>query len=313
MWTAVSLWTVLLGATALYVLWANDLAARGAPASLLVGGGLLAYLALYAVLVAVYFALAWVFRAKRPPATRIDLARTLRLVADEYLSLILSSWRMKFFAMLMRDPPPRPAARPVLLVHGVLCNAGVWSGFARFLAARGVRPVYALSYGPTLASIEAFADQLAAKIDDVLAATGAARLVVVTHSMGALVALAYFRRYGPDKVRRVISLGAPYHGSVHAWLFPGACLAQLRPGNRWLAELHRTPFARPPMHSIWSWHDSMVAPQTSSRLAGAEDIALVGVGHTALTGDRVATARALALIDAEPAAAPASVTSESLA
>jgi hypothetical protein len=56
----------------------------------------------------------------------------------------------------------------------------------------------------------------------------------------------------------------------------------------------------------------MVAPQTSSRLAGAEDIALVGVGHTALVGDAAATDRALALIDAESAlAAPGSATSES--
>ena len=38
--------------------------------------------------------------------------------------------------------------------------------------------------------------------------------------------------------------------------------------------------------SLWSWHDSMVAPQTSSRLAGAEHIELVGIGHNALLGDR---------------------------
>jgi len=65
-----------------------------------------------------------------------------------------------------------PAALPVLLLHGVLCNAGVWRRVARFLAARGVTPVYALSYGPPLASIELFADQTAARIDALLAATG---------------------------------------------------------------------------------------------------------------------------------------------
>ena len=30
----------------------------------------------------------------------------------------------------------------------------------------------------------------------------------------------------------------------------------------------------------------MVAPQTSARLAGAENIALIGIGHNALLGDR---------------------------
>ncbi len=37
-----------------------------------------------------------------------------------------------------------------------------------------------------------------------------------------------------------------------------------------------------PMLSIWSWHDSMVAPQDSASLPGARNIALVGVGHNAL-------------------------------
>jgi pimeloyl-ACP methyl ester carboxylesterase len=204
---------------------------------------------------------------------------------------------MMFYALLMRDPPPAPAPRPVLLVHGVLCNAGIWSGFARRLSERGVGPIYALSYGPTLASIETFADQLAVRIDAILAATGAKQVVVVAHSMGGLVALAYCRSYGAAKIRSIVSLGSPYQGSLHAWFFMGACLAQLRPGNPWLAELHRARFARPPVHSIWSWHDSMVTPQTSSRLAEADNIALVGVGHNALLADPEAMACTLGLID----------------
>jgi pimeloyl-ACP methyl ester carboxylesterase len=312
MWTAVSLWALVAGGVALYAIWARGLAADEASMTLLAVGAVLVYFAVYIAALAVYFALAWRYRAKRPLAARIGPARTLRLVAGEYRSRIVSSWRMMLFGVLVRDPPPAPASRPVLLVHGVLCNAGMWRGFSRRLAARGVQPVYALSYGPTLASIETFADQLAAKIDAIRAATGAVQIVVVSHSMCALVTLAYCRRYGAAAVRRLIALGAPFDGSVHAWLFPGACLAQMRPGNAWLAELHRARFIRPPIHSIWSWHDSMVAPQTSSRLAGAEDIALVGVGHTALVGDAAATDRALALIDAESAlAAPGSATSES--
>jgi len=81
--------------------------------------------------------------------------------------------------------------------------------------------------------------------------------------------------------------GAPHHGSVHAWLFPGACLRQLRPGNPWLAELNQNEDAEPavPMVSIWSRHDSMVAPQTSCRLHCARNIEVIGVGHNALLND----------------------------
>ena len=82
-----------------------------------------------------------------------------------------------------------------------------------------------------------------------------------------------------------MTLGTPHHGSVHAYLFPGASLAQLRPGNRWLATLNAE--ALPPVRvvSLWSPHDSMVAPQTSARLAGADEILIRGVGHNALLGD----------------------------
>ena len=60
---------------------------------------------------------------------------------------------------------------------------------------------------------------------------------------------------------------------------------------------------RPPVRivSLWSWHDSMVAPQTSSRLAGAENVELAGIGHNALLGDR----RVYALVAAELAASRA--------
>jgi triacylglycerol esterase/lipase EstA (alpha/beta hydrolase family) len=84
-------------------------------------------------------------------------------------------------------------------------------------------------------------------------------------------------------VATVITIGTPHKGSVHAWLFPGVSLGQLRPSNAWLAELARTPASKKVrIVSIWSWHDSMVAPQTSAELAGAENIALAGIGHNAL-------------------------------
>ena len=61
--------------------------------------------------------------------------------------------------------------------------------------------------------------------------------------MGGIVARAYLRRYGGTKLASIMTLGAPHHGSVHAWLFAGACLAQLRPGNSWLAGLNESESA----------------------------------------------------------------------
>ena len=78
----------------------------------------------------------------------------------------------------------------------------------------------------------------------------------------------------------------PHAGSVHAWMFPGTSLSQLRPGNAWLVELNAVPVPpSPPIVSMWSWHDSMVAPQLSSLLEGARNVELAGVGHNALLTD----------------------------
>jgi pimeloyl-ACP methyl ester carboxylesterase len=121
--------------------------------------------------------------------------------------------------------------------------------------------------------------------------------------MGGLVARAYLRRYGGAKVRSLITIGSPHHGSVHAWLFPGTSLAEMRPGNPWIEALNRGAAPTVPVLSIWSWHDSMVAPQTSCKLKDAQNIALTGVGHNAILADAGAFARAAALIAAEQARA----------
>jgi triacylglycerol esterase/lipase EstA (alpha/beta hydrolase family) len=159
----------------------------------------------------------------------------------------------------------------------------------RYLARRAVVAVYTINYGPPYGDIEHFAEQLGAKIESVCATTGAARVVLVCHSMGGLVARAYLRQRGPVRIVRIITIGTPHHGSVFARGIIGRCLAQMRPGNAWLAELNRdeTKPAQVPITSIWSRHDSLVAPQASSELACAENVALAGIGHNALLADAV--------------------------
>ena len=46
-----------------------------------------------------------------------------------------------------------------------------------------------------------------------------------------------------------------------------------------------------PVVSIWSWHDSMVTPQTSSRVEWADDVVLSGIAHNALLNNREVWAR----------------------
>lgn len=286
MWTAVVLALAYGAIFLLYGAWVGGRVGDGASLLPYVLALPLVYLVVPFLVVLVWFALAWAFRAERPREVRLGLAGTLRLFWHEFVTIAGNAPRMILYRVLMPDPPATRAGLPVLLVHGVLCNAGVWHPFAQWARRKGIGPIYALSYGPPLASIELFADQVAAKIDRILEETRAKQVVVIAHSMGGLVMRAYFRRYGGAKVAKLVTIGAPHEGSVHAWMAAGTSLAQIRPRNAWLAALGAPDGPDiPPIVSIWSWHDSMVAPQTSSRIAFGDNIALGGVAHNALLRD----------------------------
>jgi triacylglycerol esterase/lipase EstA (alpha/beta hydrolase family) len=319
MFTAITLGALIVVGCAAYVAAAFAAAAHGVSPWWFVLGLPLAWYAIPFLFTVLWFSLAWRFGARRPEDVRLTSAERLHMFWREMRALSRSAPRMALYRLLMRDPPPGAAAVPVLLVHGVMCNAGVWYGFRRRLAVLGISPIYAMSYGPPLASIERFADQLAEKIDVVLASTGARDVVIVAHSMGGLVSRAYLRRRGGAKVRRLITIGAPHRGSMHARFFPGQSLAEMRPDNAWLDELNVERAQGVPVVSLWSWHDSMVTPQTSSYLDWAENVVLTGIGHNALLDDDVVAERVAAEIrrakaddeQGERAPKPAGPTSES--
>jgi triacylglycerol esterase/lipase EstA (alpha/beta hydrolase family) len=286
--TALLLFVALVAGIAAYVSLASHWIAHGVSTWWFVVGAPFAYFAPAFVLVTIWFALSWIWRTPRPPETRLGFAATLRLYLTEIWTVAASWLMMVLHRLLIRDPVPAPAQRPVVLVHGVLVNDGIWLSLRRFLASNGVAPIYTINYGPPLADIEWFAEQLHTRIEEIRAVTGAERLILVAHSMGGLVARAYLRRFGAARVAKLITIGTPHHGSMLAWSFPGTCLAQMRPGNAWLTDLNRdeNKAAPVPITSIWSRHDSMVAPQASSALGNAENIALIGIAHNALLGNR---------------------------
>jgi triacylglycerol lipase len=175
---------------------------------------------------------------------------------------------------------PAGAPVPVLLIHGYLCNRGTWWWLRRRLRAAGIAAA-TINLEPPLASIEAFAAQLHERIEALVAETGADRVALVGHSMGGLVARAYLARHGPRRVAQLVTLATPHLGSLTARIGPGANAREMRVGSTFIATL---PPADPsvPTVSIWSPADNFVAPQESSRLAGAAEIVLPHVTHLAM-------------------------------
>ncbi len=284
--TALALASVYLLGVLAYVVWATHAVADGMPWPSIAIGAVVAFYAIPFLAVSYWYAMAWIHRSPRPPDKQIGFARAVGHFLTEVRCIAASPVRMGFRWWFMREPAPAAAAAPVLLLHGIGCNAGVWSYFIRRLLRRGAAPPYTLSYGPPLASIENFADQLAMKVEAIVAATGATKVTLLCHSMGGLVARAYLRRYGAAKVRAVLTIGTPHRGSLLAGMFPGTCLAEMAPGSVWLEGLAATaPPAGVRCVALWSWHDSMVLPQLNARWEGAEEFEFIGVAHNAMLAD----------------------------
>lgn len=212
-------------------------------------------------------------------------------------------------ALLRRRLPPvspaPPEATPVILVHGFFMTP--WSLWFLWLRLRreGVGPLYLLDYQPMLGPIEGFADQLAALIERVAGADGAGRPVdVVAHSMGGLVAARCMADH-PGRVRRLVTIGTPFHGTRLWAMSVGRSLPQMRPGSAFLAgTVERPGFPGPTaLTSLYSRFDQIILPHTSSRVerAGARNVELDGLGHNALLiSPRVARLVRDALADDRP-------------
>jgi pimeloyl-ACP methyl ester carboxylesterase len=286
MWVAIYFAIVVVLAVGAYVWFAVGAIAGGGAAWPWIVAFPFAYAAVPLLFTCLWMFFGWLWRVKAPAGVAMTLRERVRYFLAEFASLFVAP-KMILYALVARDPLPARATCPVLLLHGIGCNAGVWTSMRAYLRRAGIGPVYAMSYGPPFVSIPTTAPQIAAKIAQVERDTGATQVVIVAHSMGGLVARSYVRAYGRSHVRRLISIGTPYAGSMHAWLMSGAALADMRPGSPYLATLAK-PTADElavPTVSIWSWHDSMVTPQDSSRLPYGQNVVLAKIAHNALIGD----------------------------
>lgn len=257
--------------------------------------------------VALTCSLGWIHRSPRPPEERIGLLGALGLLANEWRALLAANLvYLPWEGLALRpDPEPAPTSRvPVILLHGYLANRGYFRPLVRRLEARGVGPVFVPTASGVLYPIERYAEELHRHVERIVAATGQPRVALVGHSMGGLVARAYLARRGSARLARLVTLGSPHHGSWLARLGPGANAREMRPGSAFLADLerHEAAAGAPVAASIYSPHDNMVMPQASSRVAGARNIAIPGVGHVAmLRSPRLAEALLAELEGSRPA------------
>jgi triacylglycerol lipase len=269
-----------LGALLLAAIWAALSLSAGHAAWAL--GGVLLILGGYAGVLALEFTLLRLVHGD-DPTPRATPMQLLRAWWGEVLSAPrVFCWRQPFQSQRFPDHLPADASgrRGVLLVHGFVCNRGVWNPWLERLRAADV-PCVAVTMEPPFGSID---DGIAAIEDGVRrleACTGQAP-VLVAHSMGGLALRRWWAEHGDEaRVHHAITIGTPHQGTWLARFAVSLNGRQMRQGSRWLATLlAREPAGRAHRFTCFYSHcDNIVFPPAAATLPGADNRHLDGVAH----------------------------------
>ena len=182
-------------------------------------------------------------------------------------------------------PAVAQARDPILFVHGWNSSASTWNTLVGRFAADGWTSAELNTWSYNTAQSNATtAQQLAARVNSVLAATGAARLDLISHSMGGLSTRYYVKNLGGGpKVDEFVSLAGPNHGTGTANLcFWNTSCFEMRPGSSFLNALNsgdETP-STPRYGTWWSPCDEVINPDTSTILSGAANTQTSCLSHS---------------------------------
>lgn len=209
----------------------------------------------------------------------------------------------------------------VLLVPGYGGSTASVGALADAVRAQGREAVVVALPGGGVGPLEEQADALDGYVQQALE-DGSPSVDLVGYSAGGVVVRLWVQRNddagtAAADVRRVVTLGAPHHGTSLAALgaalggssCPAACL-ELAPGSTLLSDLV-TPVPTPPAWlALWTTQDQTVTPPNSGALEGAVSTSVQAVcpglvvGHGQLPTDPVVTAFVLAALGTAPLASP---------
>jgi triacylglycerol lipase len=244
----------------------------------------LAIINVHAVLLAIEFS--WLRNVDPGPGLAKPAAKTLIAAwwSEVLTGLNVFGWRQPFRSLALPDAPTGAAGqRGVLMVHGFVCNRGLWNPWMTRL--RELRaPYIAVNLEPVFGSIDRYVQTLDDAICRLETATGLAP-IVVAHSMGGLAVRAWLRdRAGDARVHSVVTIGTPHHGTWMARFAVTDNGRQMRHDNAWLASLAASEsHARRSLFTCYFGHcDNIVFPAANGMLPGATNRHVPGIAHVHL-------------------------------
>lgn len=192
----------------------------------------------------------------------------------------------------------------VLLLHGFMQTRAVWEILEDRLRHEGYG-VFSFDLGGLLwrfntRPIPELAEAIATKLEGICDRYGLEGFHIIGHSKGGLIAREYVQHFGGDRrVRSLVTLGTPHHGTPLAFvgvgLLGGGLLSrspfQMLPNSPLLRRLAQDTFpAQIPLLSIYSrgdlicpWWCSVLRPRQGE--LNLRNIEVRGVGHTELCHD----------------------------
>lgn len=231
------------------------------------------------------------FGSETPHIFRIGLKQAVKLFCSEFkATIVTSSWLMPFYKV-EKYISKYSTVLPVLLVHGYACNSGYWYPLSKKFRQASITH-YGMDLEPIAGSIDEYVPAIARMVEKICRETGANKIIAIGHSMGGLAIRAYINTHGLDHIAKVISLGTPHRGTGIAQFGIGQNCKQMKWSagkpdgmpSEWLCQLAEKEHEEIYRHfvSIYSHHDNIIAPQTSSYLTGAKNLEFQGIGHVAM-------------------------------
>jgi triacylglycerol esterase/lipase EstA (alpha/beta hydrolase family) len=240
-------------------------------------------------IVALQFGISYLWGSATPTNFRLGFFQALRTFWRESTASVSAFvWRMPFRPNLTLPQPTTidKAKVAVLLVHGYGCNRAMWLKFSKGLSRQGYASE-GINLEPPLGSIDDYPQIIENGVQTLLHRTGATQIAIVAHSMGGLAARAFLNvstQENNQRIAKVITLGTPHQGTVHASIGQGKNTRQMQRKSHWRDALaaRERPEDIAKLVCILTHQDNIVAPQAGQTVTGAKTIELHGIGHVAL-------------------------------
>jgi triacylglycerol lipase len=238
---------------------------------------------------ALFLAVEFAILARVEPGAGVPHPRTSALLAawwgEVWVGLQTFCWRQPFRA---RSWPDRAVSvqhgrHGLLLVHGFVCNRGIWNPLMQRLAAAEIAYI-AVNLEPVFDSIDRYVPIIEEGLRQ-LEALGGAKPIIVAHSMGGLAVRAWLREHRSEhRVHRIVTIATPHRGTWLArfGLTPNA--RQMKPDSHWLQALaaDETPRRRALFTCFFGHCDNIVFPASMAMLADADNRHVPGIAHVHL-------------------------------